>query len=726
MSTQISNHQIYNQQQFAQQQTHGRPEQSPNYGGAKDIALENTNAGYIASKFDVMQHPLLVVKNTILGLAAAIGLTKLADVLVTPDYKKLPAGATHQEALKQTPLYKFSEKIDKLVDSTKFLPKVIEKAGELKNKTMKFLGKNDILSEMGSKIKEGAKNVWQNGKVYEYGKGNEALEEFVEFIEKSKGTMNADGKLINNVYEEVIPDIAKRTKIDELLKQMAEKKILKAEVAEKIIKEKILEDVPVENLKKYLNKSTIDKISGTTANLNSSIAKAKFFNNNVKGLKSASKAISNFILMALEGVGGGVLGGKAAMVMSVIGLVSAFNACSKAGIAKKEKEKQIKQRMKQGGLTQEQLNQMKKGPWSGEYVSAFMEDFSGFTVGAYIMTFPLGVGLNKVLGLANLGRDKELAKQAAKNLGLHGEKQVYQRGLIEYNEIVKNNNKMQKFLDILENKRKNTLFNRFKKTFGLTTDKDIQAGMVMVEKLKLKIDPKSSKEEIIAAIKEAKSQRSDKWFKETRTLLKKAGKSQLTFMSIFKENAYNKGSFIKRLGRFAIQKPFEIAAKIVGVGKFKLLEKNTGFVSGLKNRFKGLYGFGGGLGRMALVAFILTVPFRNKLMEISHKIFGKPSFSQYDEVKGVYEKEEEDKNVKIDPKRMQVPDVELPSKPKIKLPQQETGQIFTPAYQQQATLSNPYENRIKPQENEIVFKNQNLPDSNQVRNLDNYSYVPKF
>ncbi len=726
LDTQIlANNQIYNQQKqqnFAHQQQllssgGSAAEQVRTYSGAKDVALANTNAGYVASKFDIMQHPLTLVQNIFLSLAAAIGITRLGEVLVNPNYKKISPLMTHEEAIEKTPLHKIGKGLDNLIEKTKILPKIIEKTGEWKNKFVGFLKKSDILSEMGSKVKDGTKVLWGMGKVYEGGKGVEALDEFMDFIELAK-TPQIKGKESISLYEEVIPDAAARVRIDEIFKEFKEGKLVKDKAAKKIIDEKLLEKIPVDNLRKHLKEGSLDKIFGTTPHLNTSLAKAKFFNSNVKTLGPVSKALNNFTLMIMEGVGGGVLGGKMAMVMSIMGLVSAFNACSKALVAKKEKEKLIQE----GNFNSEQVKEMKKGPWSGEPVSAFMEDFAGFTLGGYIMTFPLGVGLNKVLGLANLGRDGKLVEDAAKKMGIHGDSKLYQRSLMDYNDAVLNDKKMTECIQILEGKRNHKWFDRVKKTFGFTTDEDIYSKMV--EKLKLDIDPKSSKDDILSAIKVKKASRTDNWFKDTRKMLKEAGKSQLTWGSIFKENAYNKGGFFKRLTRFALQKPLEVTSKIVGLGKFKLYEKGAGF----KNFFKRWGGRAGGIGRIVLVGMVFTVPFRNAFMTVSHKLFGKPSFSQYDEVKGLYDEEKiEKQRKKLTEEASSVKQIsEQAPRSKIKLPQQEFDPMLQPqppVYQQQMTPSNPYESNVKeakPSEDKKPVEN------NSVRNLDNYTYIPKI
>ena len=135
--------------------------------------------------------------------------------------------------------------------------------------------------------------------------------------------------------------------------------------------------------------------------------------------------------------------------------------------------------------------------------------------------------------------------------------------------------------------------------------------------------------------------------------------------------------------------------------------------SSLKNIWAHSKAWGGGLGRIGLVAFVLAVPFRNAFMQVSHKIFGKPSFSQYDELKGAYDEE------KIKAQTLQATEGLAPQK--IKLPNSEQQPIMQqPAYQQQVSEANPYTSKIPvPDEKQLEVP------SNPVRNLDTYSYIPK-
>lgn len=326
------------------------------------------------------------------------------------------------------------------------------------------------------------------------------------------------------------------------------------------------------------------------------------------------------------------------------------------------------------------------------------------------MTFPIGVAMNKYMGLSNLGRDGKKIQQAADHLGVHGTQHLFQRSVIKYNEAIEYDKKARKTLAVLEGKKGYSLFGKFKKLVGLASDAEIKAGMV--QDLKLKgIDPlKASKDEIISALKA--TLREDKWFDDTRKMLKQTAKSGLTIGSIFKANEMNKGGFFKRLGKYMLHKPLELSAKLLGPDKF-LIFKKKGPIS---NFFRSGLNKTGGVGRIALVALVLTVPFRNAFMTMSHKIFGKPSFSQYDEVKGVYEEAEKAEQTKEAAANVPQQKIVLPT------PQQQPI-MQTPVYQQQEAPSptNPYQKQIKT----VAEVAEKAVPEGSVRDLDTYTYVPK-
>ena len=720
MDNQSLNNQIYmpRQGQLAQQQFQAKQnaaQQSQSYGGAKDVAKNNTNAGYVASKFDIMQHPALLVQNALMGLAAAVGITRLGEYLVKGPLDK---GLSHAQALEQAPLFRLGKKIDGAIANTPFLKNSFAKMSEWRQKITNA-PKSQAVKEVIEKYKDGSKVQWAMGKFYEEGKGAEALDEFVEFLEKAP--------------EDAFTDKDTKKYIDGILKEVKDEKLSKAQAGRKIVENGCLDGISAEHLHKIeigKNKGTgklIDKIFGTTPNLNSSLAKAKFFNDGTKkSLGPVSRAFNKISLMMLEGTGGGLLGGKMAMVMSVFGLISAFNACSKAKVAKNEKQKQLAQ----GNLTPEQIKEMKKKPWSGEMVSAFMEDFTGFTLGGYLMTFPIGVALNKSLGLANLGRDEKAVKEAAEKLGVHGDDKLYQRSIMKYNEAIKHDKMANDYIQYLKGSNGLSVMKKLKKAIGLTSDESMKADII--EKLKLDVPADCSKTTLISAL-EAKTKNHDpKWFENTRQMLKETGKSTLTLKSVI---AGKQGTFGERLKKYAIQKPLELAAKILGPDKFMMYKK-----TGISNKFRHMLDLGGGIGRIALVGLVLTVPFRNTFMKISHGIFGKPSFSQYDEMKGAYEEKDEKGTAKVAPKAALQPipvqnefkKIRLPQQPPMQMLQAESEAIETapiPAYQQQISVSNPYQNQIKPQDNySYVPKNEILETnelkSHPVRKLDTYTYIP--
>ena len=712
MDNQLLNNQVYFRQQQVANHLQQPPAQSQNYGAnttkenAKEAVANNTNAGYIASKFDVMQHPLILLKNTILGLGTAIGITQLGNYLVKG---KIKEGATHAETLQQAPLIKLGKKIDGFIQKTPFLRKTLQKASDLKAKITNK-PKHEIFKEIGKQYKQGSKVTWSMGKFYEEGKGSEALDEFVEFLQRSP--------------EDAFKNKSSKDAIDSILKDVKTEKLSKSQAARKIIEGNLLDDVKASHLDKLKLGSSkgfgaiVDKLFGTTPNLNTALAKAKFFNGMKTGLGPISRTFNKLSLMMMEGVGGGVLGGKAAMFMSVFGLISAFNACTKANVAKKEKEK----RLQEGNLDAKQFAEMQKKPWSGEMTASFMEDFAGFTLGGYLMTFPLGVGLNKVLGLANLGRDNKAVQAAANKLGVQATDKVYQNTVIKYNDMLKQDKLARDYISYLEGGQKPGIMQKIKKAIGLSNEQSMRASMV--EKLKLKVPPDASKESLIEALRT--KTKSAQWFKEHQKIIKQAGKSQLTLKSIFKGSSVNKGTKMERLGRYLLQKPLELAAKILGPDKFMTYSVNSA------NRLKKFVNVGGGVGRILLVGMVLTVPFRNAFMKASNKIFGKPSFSQYDEVKGVYDEKEDGKK-----EGPVIPSGQLAEAPKlIKLPAVEPTPILqhqnnntevikpkTPVYQQQEQISeaNPYNRSLDT----YTYVPKNEVIQNPVRDLDTYKYVPK-
>ena len=247
MDNQILNTQSYTArqgqptaQQFQAKQNPTQANQS--YGGAKEVAINNTNAGYIASKFDVMQHPFLLVQNMLFGLGTAVGITRLGEHLVRGELKKLPDDISAAEALEKTPLFEFGKKMDAFIEKTPFLKNSVAQMSKWKQK-ISNTPKSPEVQRIISKYKEGLKVTWSSGKFYEEGKGSEAFDEFIEFLEKAP--------------EDTFKDSTKNF-VKEVLKDVKDEKISRAQGGRKIVESGLIE---VEHLSKlpakYLDKIVI-------------------------------------------------------------------------------------------------------------------------------------------------------------------------------------------------------------------------------------------------------------------------------------------------------------------------------------------------------------------------------------------------------------------------------------------------------------------------------------
>jgi hypothetical protein len=340
-----------------------------------------------------------------------------------------------------------------------------------------------------------------------------------------------------------------------------------------------------------------------------------------------------------------------------------------------------------------------------------------------------------------LGRDDKSVQNAATKMGVQGDKHLYQRSVIKYNEAIRSDKIARKYLKYLET-GKLSLFKSIKKALGFNVDESLP--IKVLEKLKLKdtlgisskatgveiaqILQSKSKGEIITALK-SKLQ-TDDWFKTTREMLKNTGKSQLTLKSIFKETDFNKGSFARRLGKYILQKPLELSAKILGFEKFLMYKHNAK----VTNKFRSLIRGGGGIGRIILVGMVMTVPFRNAFMQVSHKIFGKPSFSQYDEVKGVYEdKEETTKEASQEvAQQSEFKKIKLPEQPPMQMLNSQPKIAPTSMNlnaQEPIATPNPYQNQIKAQDNYSYIPKNEIAEKDEtntsiVRKLDTYTHIP--
>lgn len=749
----ITKQQLY----YGQNQHPGYQNYGANGAGlekARTVAAEakgKSNAGFIADKFDPMKHPDVIAKSLVYSLLLSIGATQAANWLVKGNVK---AGVSHSEALNKSHLSVAGQKFDKTVEKTPILKKMSQGIGNLQRK-WKNAKKPRIWNEIVGKYKEGSIAPWDKSKMYQDGKSAEAFGEFYEFLKKAPE--DAIKKLDDHILKETTKKgVAEKDVIKKLFADVEKGKIDSVIAGRTIVEKgyldnvdsKFLNEVELGESGKKLGKQ-IDKIFGTKPNLHTSLAKAKFFSGMKTKLGPVSRSMNKIIMMIAEGTGGGVLGGKAALLMNVFGFLTAFNAVAKSSHAAKDKKKflaeQAKQQQQSQNTTQNfGAGQAGKGgarahssaeemtaavntsmndeaPRAGEKVASFMEDFMGFMLGSYIMTFPLGVAMNKSCGIANIARDEKAVKAAAKHMGVQASDKLYQNTVIEYNKALKHKKQADKWIKFLDTGK----MPWYKKVLG-TKPATYQAKIAQKMKEKMLIEgisEKSTKAELKAALQAKNAGRSKQWFKNTRTLIRKAGKSQLTLKSVAKGNAYNKGKFGERLARYVIQKPLEASAKLLSKGRFTLLHK--GF--NLRNAFGRFKKVGGGVGRIALVGFVLTVPFRDAFMKLSHKIFGKPTFSQYDEMKGVYEKQKEAAEKVTDAAQAQKHNAKtlvknMPThaggamEKTIKIPSQEEiaarqammqPEPQTPEFKQYANLEGAPE-----------------VEANDVRKLDTYSYIP--
>ena len=242
----------------------------------------------------------------------------------------------------------------------------------------------------------------------------------------------------------------------------------------------------------------------------------------------------------------------------------------------------------------------------GDKLKAFMEDYIGFTLGSYLMSFVVGTWFNKFLGVTELGMNtnSKAFKNICKSLGLDSNTQRVQEAVIAFNREFKNIRKAKSVVEKL-------------KANKITEERALSIVKDLVENKNLKVDLSkiSGKHTLINSLTERISEFEPNG--SLRTAIKGAMKSELT---------------IKKagLGRYIVQKPLEVLGKILSFGRYSMMD---GSKYSLKSIAKFAKRFGGGIGRMILVGFVLIEPFRNAFVKLSHFIFGKPKNSILDEKK---------------------------------------------------------------------------------------------
>ncbi len=540
---------------------------------AKDNALAQATKDY-----DAMSDPTIIFRNFLLALGMSVGVTGATNWLMNS--KEIASGATNLQNFQKTRLYKVGEYLDDKVGNSAFGRFI----GRVNNGIRNFIGKvpvPEFLKEVQSKVKVGSIAVLDKQGMYSLGKGAEALNEFVEKL----------SQVPNDKLKDIIPKNAQK-EVFELLHKFKAGKIRGPVVWEKLNKVVDLGKIPADKLAKILGPSSFwDKLLLTKPDLNTSLNKARFFNNLSKQGPMAKFAQKMTALIG-EASGNGVLGGKMALLMGAAGLITGFNAASNA-------EK-------------------------GDKLKAFMEDYIGFTLGSYLMSFVVGTWFNKFLGVSELGLDKNAVKAVGERLGLDMSQGRLQDAVIAYNREYKNVRGLNSIANDLRDG---------KMSLSKAISKAQKLGIEGAEKIK-------NPGELLSEIQKVVGARDENYFDSIRKDIKGALKSKLTISSIFKETEHNKGNFLQRLGRYIVQKPLSLIGRALSVGRYDLVH---GEKFSAKSMLKWGKRFGGGAGRALLVMFVLVEPFRKGFMKLSHMIFGKPKNSFLDQEKNEKEKAEAEK-----------------------------------------------------------------------------------
>lgn len=588
----------------------------------------NTQAGYVASQFDVQQNPKIYARNLLTAGTIIATVSHLSKRLMTGNlYSNLDDSVTIEDVIKSTPLYKAGDSFNK---KSPHLNKFTDTLKEGKKSLKNTISKNETLKKVSDCYKDGSLVTWSMGKIYEEGKkGYETYDDMIQHLQIAK-----------------FKDKNVQAKVDDVLERLSKEKITSVQAGKEIVKSGILDKVSANELKSIsanqptgLNKAA-NKLFAIENNLAHSYVRAKFFNGQNKEIGKTSNFLNKAYLMITDTLGGGSFGGGLlAITMGIFGCVTAIHAVSKTKLALQEKKKRVQEELDKGTITKEEAKKMLKQPWCGDKFSAFAEDMFGFTIGSCLVLYPLARIVNKSLGFSNLGRDFKAVQNAAKELGVNGNDKLYQRTVIKYNKSLSDSKLATNCKRMIDGKY--TLMEKIKNCISTNPlEKNIA-------KLGIEITENTSSEEL-KKILDSKII-SQELASSQRELIKNAGKSKLTIGSIFKPNEVNNGSsVIKRLGRYVVHKPLELGAKIISPDKFLMYKHDSSIGNKLFNAFAKIVDVGGGIGRIALVGFGLSAPCRNVLMKISHKIFGKPTFSQYDETIGEYKQE----NIEEKKKRM--------------------------------------------------------------------------
>lgn len=525
---------------------------------AKDSAVGQATRHYSSETPEATLATML--KSFGYSLLMSIGFTSATNWLMSS--KNIAEGATNAQNFTQTRLYKAGQYLDDKIGNTKFVQGTTKAINGAKGFFSKITP--NVLKEAFAKMKMGSIAVWDKQGMYSLGKGAEALNDFVDATtkvptEKLKTLFTQNG-ISASQADEVI-DIINKVKKGSIRGPEAFKKIFP-----------VFEKMPAQELAKLNAQGFFGKLLGVRTNLNIGADKARFFNGALnKAQGPIAKLFQKLSALVGEASGNGILGGKFALILGSLGLMQGFTAAANA-------EK-------------------------GDKLKAFMEDYIGFTLGSYLMSFVVGTWFNKFLGVTELGMDVKSPEfqSICKRLGLDPNTKRVQEAVIAFNKEFKDIRKAKSILEQLEKGK-------------LTQDKAFEAIKKLADDKNLRIDDIKDYNfvrKVGERIKEFDTNGS------LRTDIKSAMKSKLTVK--------NAG-----LGKYIVQKPLELMGKLFSVGRYNMMD---GSKFSFKSIRKAASRWGGGIGRMVLVGFVLVEPFRKGFVKLSHAIFGKPKNSALDEGK---------------------------------------------------------------------------------------------
>lgn len=505
-----------------------------------------------------------MAKSFLYSLLMSVGFTGATNWLMSS--KNFVDGVTNVKDFTQTRLYKAGQVLDdKIGDS-----RVVQGAQKAVTGIRGFFSKitPNVVKEAVAKMRMGSIAVWDKQGMFHLGKGAEALNDFVTATtqvptDKIKALLTANGAA---------------DKIDDVLDII--NKVKKGSIRGTVAFDKlypIFDKLPAKELAKLNEQGWFGKLLGLRTDLSNGLHKAKFFNGSLnKAQGPIARLFQKMSALVGEASGNGVLGGKMALFMGSFGLMQGFNAAANA-------EK-------------------------GDKLKAFMEDYIGFTLGSYLMSFVVGTWFNKFLGVTELGMNvnSKQFKDACKQLGLDpsNTKRV-QEAVIAFNREFKDIRKAQSIIEKLKS-GKIAKADALKEIKKLVNNKNLK-----IDNLYDSISQTRLIEKVESRVSQFVSNGS------IRANIKSAMKSNLTL----KEAGF---------GRYIVQKPLELMGKVLSVGRYSMMD---GSQFSLKSMGKFTKRFGGGVGRMILVGFVLVEPFRKGFMKLSHAIFGKPKNSALDEGK---------------------------------------------------------------------------------------------